>query len=1185
MMLSLQTLLERAGAFRAVREAAVPGSRQAVTGLVGSARSALVATLFRRTRRTILVVTAGARQADDYDDDLHALVETPEDALGPPVKLFPALPTLLYDDVGVDRQLVGQRLEALEALLHGEPSILIAPLGAVLHRTVPVSAMVGGDLSLEVGQELSPEPLLEHLESLGYQRHDPVLTPGQCALRGGIVDVYPMTSPQPVRVEFWGDEIESIRFFDVATQRSTLPQQRFTVTVSRETIRSKAIDANVLAEISRTCELQASRLEKAGRRLEAKRLRGKVADDIRKLESHEPFDGGDHYLPFLYDEVATIIDYLPPDAMVVVDEPEALASRAEALAKEIDETYRAKISAGAVLSLPAPLFSYHDRKNPLWKRFAAIDLQDAVDGADAVFETQPLHTFDGDLTAVAAAIKSWRAAGQRVYCATHQTGRLQQIFVSRGIPDAQQPEFDNLPAPGELRLVEQRLTRGFTAPSVEVVVLTDNEVFGWRRTKGHRGRSSVRRGSAALDSLTELTPGELIVHVHHGIGLYAGLVTRVVAGIQRDYLQVDYANKDRLFVPVTELDSLQRYIGPEGFEPTLNGLGDSRWRRSKSKAKEKAEAVARDLLELYARRSIERGRAFSADGVTQHEVEAAFIYEETRDQLQAIREVKADMENKQPMDRLLCGDVGFGKTEVAVRAAFKAVADGCQVAVLVPTTVLAQQHYGTFSERLSAFGVEVDVISRFRSKSEQAEVLEKLHQGKVQVVVGTHRLLSRDIKFDNLGLLIIDEEQRFGVRHKERIKELRLGVDVLTMTATPIPRTLNQALVGVRDLSMLQEAPAGRLPVLVRVEEREDELMRDAILRELNRDGQVYFLHNRVRSIERAATRLRRLVPTARIGIGHGQMHEDELEEVMVEMYAGRYDVLVATTIIENGLDIPNVNTIIVDDCDHFGLAQLYQLIGRVGRRDRQAYAILQHRQHGTMTADAHRRLEAILELSDLGSGLDISLRDLEIRGAGNLLGTRQSGFMEEIGYELYTQLLSDALRILRGESADELRGIAAEIDLPVQANLPSHYLRDERQRIELYRRLAAAREQSLVNELEAEVRDRFGRLPEAAENLFRVVRIRLEAQAAGVQSVKVVGGRKLVAEFSDDRLDRREMRTLARAIGRAAQRHRTPKLELTPEALSGDLREPTSWSYLAGAEAVLSVMVEARRDIAVAQP
>jgi len=1180
--------LEQLTGFTELRENLSPERPLRAAGLVGGAKAVLAVSLFRRLHRTVLIVTSSTRRAEQWFDDLHALMTHVGDELGPPVRLFPSLPTLLGGDERTDRQIVGQRLDAMESLLRGDPQLMVTPLSALLHRTIPPSAMAGSDLAVEVGQELDPEVLCEQLVELGYARHEPVIMPGQCSRRGGIVDVFPMTSPSPLRVEFWGDAIESIRYFDVNSQRSTKPQDRFTVTVSRESVRTKALSAQIVAEIARAADNQADRLAGAGLSLEAKRLRAKVAADLQKLEAEEPFDGSDHYLPFLYDEVATVCDYLSSGSVVLIDDPVALGERAAELADEVGQVYRNKLNNGAVLALPAPLYLRYRLDQPLWRERATIYLtrgdepaEPAPDEVAVQFDFEPIQEADGQLETAVAFVKEWQQRGYRLLCTTHQVGRLEQILASHGVGAFDSQEYDVLPPPGRMHIINQRLSAGFVVPAMRLAVLTDHEVFGWHRARTRAGRSVARRGSTALASLSELALGDTVVHIAYGIGVYRGLVTREVQGVEREYLQIDYKGTDKLFVPVTELDRVQKYIGPEGYVPELHSLSDGRWRRAAAKAKKKAEAVARDLLELYAKRSKEDGVAFAADNKQQLQMEAAFIYEETPDQLKAIAAVKKDMERHDPMDRLLCGDVGFGKTEVAVRAAFKAVQSGYQVGVLVPTTVLAQQHFATFSERLAPFGCEVDVLSRFRSRKEQTEVLARAAAGEVQVVIGTHRLLSEDLKFARLGLLIIDEEQRFGVRHKEAIKRMRLNVDVLTMSATPIPRTLNTALIGVRELSLLQDPPRGRLPVQTQVVYREEDRIREAILREMDRDGQVYFLHNRVQTIEREARRIERLVPHARVGVAHGQMHEDDLEEVMVAMYGGDYDVLVCTSIIESGLDIPNANTILVDQCDQFGLAQLYQLIGRVGRRERQAYAYLLHRQHRELTKQAEKRLEAIAELSELGSGFEIALRDLEIRGAGNLLGVQQSGQVEEVGFEYYTQMLAEALRTLSGEGEDEPLNLVSEVDLPVPANLPPFYVKNEQQRIDLYRRLSACRCVADVLDLEGEVRDRFGRPPIPASNLFRLVRMRMLSDEAGIRAVTVVAGRHLSIEFDEQhQLDNKELRIFGNALARAAKRGGSPKVQLSKTGLSGDLKEPRPWDPVDAAEAMVQMAVAARREL-----
>ncbi len=1191
-MQSLIAEFEHLAARGVAADALVRGSGGQAIGLAGSSRAVLAASLFRELQRTMLIVTTTTGVAETWYSDLHALLRGPADDLASPLRLFPALQTLLYDDAGVDSQLVGQRLEAMEALLRGDPCVVVAPLAALLHRTLPRGALAGAELDLAVGQELSPDALLARLTELGYERHDPVVQPGQVAVRGGIVDVFPVTAPHPLRVEFWGDEIESLRTFEVNSQRSTTPRERATITLTRESIRTRALDAEAVGAIGAACDEQAHELEAAGRTLEAKRLRARTARDLRRLEAEEAFDGSDHYLPFLYDEVATLVDYLPPDAVILVDEPTQLALRGEELAREIEVVYANKLAGGAVLALPAPIYLRYHPTQPPWAGLPTLEITaepTVVQPPPIDFGLEPLPDFSGELGRAMEALAAWREEGQRLLFLTHQTGRLRQILLTHDVAALQtedEPAGDDdaprplppLPHKGELTIWDQRLARGFMVPARDLAVLTDQELFGWRRARLFGGRKLAQRNSTALASLTELAAGDLVVHLHYGVGIYAGLVSRMIGDQERDFLQIDYAGTDKLFVPVTELDRVQRYLGPEGKTPSLNGLGDSRWRRTTAKAVRASQETARELLRLYARRSQADGRAAVPDTKRQHDVEAAFIYEETGDQLKAIADIKRDMERAVPMDRLLVGDVGYGKTEVAVRAAYKAVQSGWQVAVLAPTTILAQQHHATFAERLGSFGVRVEVLSRFRSRKEQQQTLAALREGEVQVVVGTHRLLSSDVEFKDLGLLVVDEEQRFGVKHKERIKEMRLGVDVLTMTATPIPRTLNAAMIGVRELSLLQEAPQGRRPVRITVGERREDRVREAILRELDRDGQVFFLHNRVRTIDRLANQIRQLVPTARVGVAHGQMSEDDLEERMLEMYAGNYDVLVCTTIIENGLDIPNVNTILVDDCDTFGLAQLYQLCGRVGRRERQAYAYLLHREHKKLTKEAEERLEVIEELSDLGSGFQIALRDLEIRGAGDLLGLKQSGFVEEVGYELYTQLLAEAVQALRqGDEEPPPPPAVADLDLPVKASLPGFYIVDEQQRIDLYRRLATVRDEAALRELDAEVQDRYGRQPVPTRNLFGLMRLKLASIAAGFTTVRYTSGQLNLEFGANDGLDAREMRIVARGLQRAVSAGEAPRVRLESGKLVANLVEPRRWEALEAGLALARVVAGAR--------
>jgi transcription-repair coupling factor (superfamily II helicase) len=1138
MMQAFLALLEGATAYRTLRERLAEGrGTYWLAGLVGAARSYLIAGLYRQLRGQMLLVTASIERAEEWYADLTALLGA-EGRGGVWVRLFPSLETLLYEDVAVDRDLVGQRLATLEALLQGTAMIVVVPLSALLHRTIPRQDLEGTELTLRVGQRLEPDDLTAQLVQLGYERRNMVLVPGQFSARGGIVDVYPMTAARPLRVEFFGDEIESLRTFEVNSQRSLGLQNSFTITVSREAIHQRVAGSAGLEAIRAALEEQEAELYAAGADLAARRLRGKVTEDLRRLAAGEFFDGMEHYLPYLYPHFATLLDYLEPAARVVVDDPVHLAARAQQLAAEVERVYTAKVERGAALKLPGALYLPFSPHEPPWQGHPTLYLTPGPEPFPAAppemlsLPSQAIPEFQGDLDLLVQYLGTLRQERWRVLATTNQSRRLQQILVGRQLAGVFLSEGDDVPQPGQIQISPHRLSRGFQVPDLQLAVLADSDIFGWHKPRRATGRRDTALSSTALTAFTELQPGDYVVHVNHGIGRYAGLETKVINGVARDYLAIDYAGTDRLYVPVTEVDRVQKYIGADGHDPPLHRLSDRQWQRTRRRVRESAEKVAQELLELYARRQASEGFAFSPDTPWQEQMEASFIYEETPDQLQALAEVKEDMQTPRPMDRLICGDVGYGKTEVAIRAAFKACQDGKQVAVLVPTTVLAQQHYHTFRERLSAYPVHIEMLSRFRSRREQEKVVEGLRTGRVDIVIGTHRLIQPDVAFKNLGLLVIDEEQRFGVHHKERLKQLRTEVDVLTMTATPIPRTLQASLIGVRDMSLISDPPQGRMPIQTYLVERDEEIVREAILRELDRDGQVYFVHNRVQSIGRVKQWLQGLVPSARIAIGHGQLAEHELEDVMLDFFAGRYDILVCTTIIESGLDIPNVNTILIDDCDRFGLAQLYQLRGRVGRSTRQAYAFLLYRPQKEFTPSAQRRLEAIRELTGLGSGFLLALRDLEIRGAGNLLGPEQHGFMMEVGFEMYTQLLRDAVHLLQGKPVESR--LPVRVDLPVEAYLPEFYVPDPSQRIDLYRRLAAAGNAEALQDLEGEMRDRFGPLPGPVGNLLRLLHLQVTCRQAGVESLFVDEEDRSLLQFlfrPDHRLDPRELRPFARAL------------------------------------------------------
>jgi transcription-repair coupling factor (superfamily II helicase) len=968
----------------------------------------------------------------------------------------------------------GERLEVLD-LLAGRHHhlVVVAPLLALVQRTLSPAQLAAARVSLRVGERIEQRALLGALVAGGYEAAVEVSGVGEFANRGGIIDIWPPGAGDPLRLELFGDEVESIRAFDPMTQGSR-----------------RRVDRAVLLPASEF--LPADGWQALAAR--APRLPSEVLQaDLARLEQGDLAEAAETWAALLTAGPAT--DHVPPSAHVVLTDPSELRAIAADLDAQATERRAGLIASGELPDAwPLP-----------YEAAAALSILEAratevldEDGADAGYATAPA------LPGRADRIGSWlaeQAAEQRLVVTTDQASRVGELLEEEGRAVAPVAELHEAPPAGGIGLVHGSLSAGFTHAPSGLRVLTDRELFGATRVR----RLTPSKRSMTRDLIGKLAVGDAVVHIDHGIARYAGMTQREYGGATKEYLQLDFAGDDKIFLPADQIGRITRYSG--GPAPTLSKLGGTDWERTKGRVRRAVAELAEDLLAIYAARASALGFSFSPDTTWQRELEEAFPYTETRDQERTITEVKADMLRRRPMDRLVCGDVGYGKTEVALRAAFKAVQDGKQVAVLVPTTVLAQQHLGTFRRRLAPFPVRVEMLSRFVAKAEQGRIVEATAGGEVDILIGTHRILSRDIAFADLGLLVVDEEQRFGVGHKERIKSMRREVDVLTLSATPIPRTLHLSLVGIRDLSVIETPPEARLPILTRIAEDDDGLVRDAINRELDRGGQVFYVHNRVETIEAAAERVRRLVPRAKVAIGHGQMAEGMLERVMLDYDAGRFDVLVCTTIIESGLDIPNANTIVIARADTLGLAQLYQLRGRVGRSDRRAYAYLLHRRGQPLSAVARKRLHAIFSASDLGAGYQIALSDLEIRGAGNILGAEQHGFMAAVGFELYTRMLAEAVDAGRGR-AIEPQPAGVRLDLPGSAYLPDDYIADAGAKLEAYRRFAAIHSEADVAALRTELRDRFGPAPEPVEGLFRAVAVRMAAEKAGVPEVRAEAGR-----------------------------------------------------------------------------
>ena len=1110
---ALPPLLARTGTFAALverlgRAADDPKRTGRHVGLVAvphGAKSYLAAALARVGDGERLVwIARDAEIGDRVAEELGAWLGSPD-----AVAVLEPRTALAYERSELIADETAARVAALAAWRSGRPRVLVASVQALLQHTIDPVDLPSAPRDLRPGTRIHQDALLRELFDLGYVPVTEVAGRGEFARRGGIVDVFPPSLALPIRVEFFGDEIDSMRSFDPTDQRTVGTMDRAVLLPASEFL----LPAGGVAVIR-------ERLGKA-----AARLPERLAADLAQFET-EPLattraatpdasralavgDAAEVWAAHL--ARATGLDHLEPGTLLVLDEPGDIAEAAGFLWRQADERRTELIAAGELpKDWPATYLPPRDWKGRLlgartleltWESVPPQDVAMARGGlssGDPFGWREPVLPA-GRATRLVEAVAAWRADGARIVLASDQAPRLADILGEGGHPVAVVARVVDPPPPGAMALIERSLNGGFIGGPDGLAFVTDRELFGTVRIR----RPKALRRVVPRDILERLTAGDLVVHIDHGVARYEQMLRRGGTGEDRDYLELSFAGGDRIFVPVEQIGRISRYSGGE--RPALSKLGGAEWLRAKQRVRKAVDDLAEELLALYASRAGARGHAFAPDTPWQSEMEASFPYEETVDQLRAALEVKSDMELTRPMDRLVVGDVGYGKTEVALRAAFKAMQDGKQVAVLVPTTVLAAQHHATFSQRFAAFPLEVRLLSRFVSPGAQAAAIAGLVDGTVDLVIGTHRLLSKDIRFKDLGLVVVDEEQRFGVAAKERLKQLKREVDVLTLSATPIPRTLNLALAGIRDMSVIETPPEDRLPIQTRVAEASAGLVRDAILRELDRGGQVFYVHNRVETIEAQAEQLRRMLPGVRFVVGHGQMPEGSLEKVMIAFADGAADILVCTTIIESGLDIPNANTIIIDRADTLGLAQLYQLRGRVGRSARRAYAYLLYRRRERLSDEARKRLQAIFNASELGAGFQIALSDLEIRGAGNILGGEQSGHMAAVGFDLYSRLLAEAVESRKATMEGRAPIIDVQqtvIDLPVEAHLPDDYVPDEAQKLELYRRLARARTTGDLAAFRQEVMDRFGPMPGPVSRLVEVAELRLTAEAAGVASI-----------------------------------------------------------------------------------
>jgi len=1095
--IQLDSLISTIGGHcREYLEALKTGQKLPPLGLRRSARLPVLAALYSALKTPILFVSDRADRALTLAEEISLWA--------PEINriAFPEPTSLFYEDASWGETTRRERLVALNTLASyhipggprpSKPPLIIAAARALMTRTLPRRELLKNTRSIKLGQIIQLNELARFCLNLGYEGVNTVVAPGQFARRGGIMDLWPPAEEHPLRLEFFGDEIETIRSFDPATQRRVIKNGdaqlgRIQITPAREYI---------------------------------------LTPDSPSLDEGQEYS--EFHIPLLHNSPASLLDYLPPQALILIDDQQALEDTVLEIEEQAVEMRQDNIQDGSLdKNFPIPYLTWTEIQDSLSSHstlelgppsITEVEIKDHSEQhpcAELAEAFQPGTRFAGRLKTLMVHLAEHSKAGEQLVIVSRQRARLEGLWNEQAVSKrVARPQF-----------LEGSLAEGWVfypsdAPPVQL--LTDGEIFGWRRPEPRRRVRPIAEAPEA--GYSDLEINKFIVHVDHGIGRFTGLVQRTVEGVEREYLCVEYADEAQLFVPVHQADRLTRYVGPDNRTPSLGRLGSQEWRRVKSHVKEAVQEVAEELLKLYAKRNIIDGFAFSRDGAWQQELEASFPYIETDDQIRVLEEVKSDMENKRPMDRLICGDVGYGKTEVALRAAFKAVLDGKQVVILVPTTVLAQQHYNTFLQRLAAYPVEVEMLSRFRTPLQQREILTRLKNGNVDIVIGTHRLLSGDVVIKDLGLLIIDEEQRFGVTHKEKLKKMRTEVDVLTLTATPIPRTLYMALSGVRDISTINTPPEERLPIVTHVGPYSPRLVRQAVLRELERGGQVFFVHNRVQTIGAMRSHLKKVIPEARITVAHGQMAEKTLSKRMEEFSNGEVDVLLSTSIIESGLDIPNANTLIVDRADTFGLAQLYQLRGRVGRGAQRAYSYFFRHKRKSPSHEGHQRLETIAENTQLGAGFSIAMRDLEIRGAGDILGARQHGHINAVGFHLYTSLLAESVRLMRDERGLppapkpptlNLQITPINVELPIPVSIPANYVPDKKTRLGLYRRLADIRSLMELNTLSEEFVDRFGPQPEAVHNLFYQLELKLLAEGAGLSSITVEAG-QLVLRYPNN--------------------------------------------------------------------
>lgn len=1089
-----------------------------VTGCIDSQQVNFMSGITQDYKYSVIVTHSDKRAREIYDDYL--LYD--KNAIYYPAKDF------IFFNADIHGNLtLTERLSAIKRIIEGEHTVIITTIDGLMDRLIPIGLIRDNIIRFGNADTIDFKEVQAKLNNMSYERVSQVEMSGQYAVRGEILDIFPVAEDTPVRIDLWDDEIDSIKYFDVESQRSIENIDEITIYPATEYILSSEQISSGIEKIKKEMERVWKKFRGEMKTEEAHRIKSIVNEFTEQLSLGNTGVAIDSYINYFYDELSSLVDYLKnEDVIYLLDEPARLLDRSGAIEKEFRESMVNRLEKGYILGGQVEVMNtYTDilARMSMHQMVVFTALEQKVKGIQVSenyhVDAKNIVSYNSSFELLIKDLKNYKKKGYKILLLTNSRTKAERL--AENIRDYELEAFysenlDRVIKPREIMVSYGNIHQGFEYPLLKFVVITQSDIFG--KEKSRKRKPKKQYSGKKIQNFSQLNVGDYVVHENHGLGIYRGIEKIEVDRVIKDYIKIEYAGNSNLYILATQLDLIQKYAGADAKPPKINKLGTQEWNKTKTKVKGAVKDIAKDLVEVYAARQNRKGYQFSSDNIWQKEFEEQFPYEETLDQLAAIADTKHDMESSKIMDRLICGDVGYGKTEIAIRASFKAVQDGKQVAVLVPTTILAQQHYNTFSQRMKDYPIRVDMMSRFRTAAGVKNTVEGLKTGEVDIVIGTHKLLSKDIRYKDLGLLIVDEEQRFGVTHKEKIKQLKKEVDVLTLTATPIPRTLHMSLVGIRDMSVLEEPPVDRLPIQTYVMEYDDEMVREAVNREMIRGGQVYYVYNRVNDIEEVAGHIAKLVPDANVVYAHGQMNERKLEQIMYDFIEGEIDVLVSTTIIETGLDISNVNTIIIHDADNFGLSQLYQLRGRVGRSNRTSYAFLMYRRDKMLKEVAEKRLQAIREFTELGSGFKIAMRDLEIRGAGNVLGAEQHGHMAAVGYDLYCKLLNEAVASMKGEKVmDEFE---TKIDLNVDAFIPPFYIKNEMQKINVYKQIASIETEDDYSDMQDELMDRFGEMPKNVMNLLSIALIKSLAHRAWITEITETGGKLKIILYKNAEID-----------------------------------------------------------------